>query len=410
MQNKKDFISDLENKLMETRWMYPALGLLILSMMGGIYAFSLYYSPLQQAYGLESISQLAFAFSLITISYSLFIIPAGVFYDRTGPRIPVLLGALLIFLGYLIGWFMQNIEDWNIAMILYYIGLGILPGFGIAVIDAVPRPLAAKWFPDRTGTAVGIVAFGFGIGAAVVTPVIRYFLSITDVFHTFLYMGTIYFIIIASTGLLLREPPVNYMRKDDVPEFSLSRALRDRRFHILWLSFAFSSFAGLMVIGNAVPILEEGISEQEVISAFLIITSFFNAGGRILWGTILDRTGAWRAMEMNFLITAITLFAISYGYRSPVSVILLGGLIYANYGGLLALFPSATAIFFGKKYLGRIYGAVFTSWGVAGLLGALSGGLIKDLTGSYVSSFYFAMAMSLLAALLVYLGSKYYQN
>ena len=401
------------------RWIYPLMGLIISAMLGGIYAFSLYYPPLQEAYNLNVVSPLALAFSIITISYSLFIIPAGVIYDRLGPRIPVVSGACVIFSGYILGWYMQNFEDWERAALLYYIGLGFLPGLGIALVDAVPRPLASKWFPDKTGTAVGTVAFGFGIGAAVVTPIIKYFLT-QGVFLTFLYMGSIYFVVISLLGIFLREPPSEFRKLtptnseiEKSEDYSLIQALKDKRFHILWFSFAFSSFAGLMVIGNAVPILEESISPENlklIIPTFLILTSFCNAGGRIFWGNLLDRMGPWRAMEMNFIVTVVALILLSFCYSNQYLVIPIGGVIYANYGGLLALFPSAVALFFGKKYLGRIYGAVFTSWGVAGLMGAVGGGYIRDLTGSYFQAFYVAVVFSILALFLVYRGSRIHKS
>jgi OFA family oxalate/formate antiporter-like MFS transporter len=372
-------------------------------MLGSIYAFSLYYPPLQSEFRINSIAELTLAFSLITVSYSVFIIPSGVFYDRFGPRLPVILGGFTIFLGYVTAYFMKNFSDWESARILYYIGLGIIPGLGMAIVDAVPRPLVAKWFPDKTGTAVGITAVGFGIGTAIVTPIIRYFLGIADVFQTFLYMGVIYFAVIAMVGLVLKDPKVQ--KSDEITDFSLKMALRDKKFHILWLSFAFASYAGLMFIGNAVPILREGRVE-EIIPVFLIATSFFNAGGRVFWGVALDKTSVWKAMQINFILTSLALFSLRFAYTSPYTAIVMGGVIYANYGGLLALFPSATAIFFGKRYLGRIYGAIFTSWGVAGLLGAFSGGLIKDITQSYIPSFYIAIVMSLLALFIVHFGKS----
>lgn len=401
---------------MLNRWIYPLAGLVISSMLGGIYAFSLYYHPLQEVYGLNAISPLALAFSILTVSYSIFIILAGIIYDRLGPKIPVVVGAGMIFAGYSLGWYMQNFEDWRSASLLYYLGLGLLPGLGIALIDVVPRPLAAKWFPDKTGTAVGIVAFGFGIGAAIVTPIIKYFLNY-GVFLTFLYIGLIYFTLISLLGLLLKEPPRNFhvmAEKSDLTgskleDYSLIQALKDKRFYILWFSFAFSSFAGLMVIGNAVPILGEGIPSEVlefIIPTFLILTSLCNAGGRILWGNVLDRIGPWNAMKLNFIITVLILITLSFSYSNYYLVIPLGGVIYANYGGLLALFPSAAALFFGKRYLGRIFGATFTAWGVAGLMGAMSGGYIRDLTGSYFLAFYVAALLSMLALYFVYRGSN----
>ncbi len=398
---------------MPNRWVYPLAGLVISSMLGGIYAFSLYYPPLQETYGLNAVSPLALAFSILTISYSAFLIPAGIVYDRLGPKFPVVVGATILLIGYCLGWCMQYFKDWRSASLLYYLGLGLIPGLGIALIDVVPRPLAAKWFPDKTGTAVGLVAFGFGIGAAVVTPIIRHFLSY-GVFLTFLCMGLIYFSIISLLGILLKEPPkdlsmVTSSSNSTLQGYSLTRVLKDKRFQILWLSFAFSSFAGLMIIGNAVPILNEGISREFlelVVPAFLILTSFCNAGGRVFWGFMLDRLGPWSAMKLNFLITALTLVAFSLTYSNYYFAILFGGVIYANYGGLLALFPSAAALFFGKRYLGRIFGATFTAWGIAGLMGPMSAGYVKDLTNSYFLAFYIAAAFSILALYLVYKGSQ----
>ncbi len=230
-------------------------------------------------------------------------------------------------------------------------------------------------------------------------------------------MGLIYFSIISVLGLLLKEPPrashVMAEKSDlagsKLKDYSLIEALSDKRFYILWFSFAFSSFAGLMIIGNAVPILEEGISSEVlklIVPTFLILTSLCNASGRVLWGNALDRMGPWNAMKLNFIITVLTLIALSFSYSNYCLIIPLGGVIYANYGGLLALFPSAAALFFGKKYLGRIFGATFTAWGVAGLMGAISGGYIRDLTSSYFLAFYVAALLSILALCFVHRGSK----
>ena len=43
-----------------------------------------------------------------------------------------------------------------------------------------------------------------------------------------------------------------------------------------------------------------------------------------------------------------------------------------------ALFPAITADYFGNKEVGRNYGWVFTSYGVAGIMGPLLAGVFKD--------------------------------
>ena len=381
------------------RLIYLPLGLVILTMLGGVYTFSLFYGPLQKYYAIDDVAPFTLAFSLITLTYSLFIIPSGILYDRFGPKLPLSLGTLVIFSGYLLASSMKNYE-WETARLIYYISLGMLMGLGIAMVDAVPRPLVSKWFADMPGTAIGVVAVGFGIGTAVMTPLILQFLAVTDVFTTFAMLGVIYLTVLLLCTAPMKDPPDSFRKNGS---FNLSGILYDRRFHLLWLLFFLSSFSGLMVIGNAVPIIQEGArysSELKgVAGTFLIITSFANAGGRFAWGVLLDRLGMAKAMKINFLTTSLSALLLSNLFKTKL-VFLLGSVIYANYGGVLAIFPASTSIFFGKKYAGRSYGAVFTAWGVSGLIAPFSGALLRDAVDSYLPAFYMASAISFIAFVL----------
>jgi MFS family permease len=49
-----------------------------------------------------------------------------------------------------------------------------------------------------------------------------------------------------------------------------------------------------------------------------------------------------------------------------------------NFGGNFALFPAATADFFGNTTVGRNYGYVFFGYGIAGIAGPQIAGLFKD--------------------------------
>jgi OFA family oxalate/formate antiporter-like MFS transporter len=64
------------------------------------------------------------------------------------------------------------------------------------------------------------------------------------------------------------------------------------------------------------------------------------------------------------------------------------------------LFPSATADLFGAKNLGANYGWLFTSYGIAGLVGIAAGNAAKVMTGSYVAAFSLAGALCVVSAVL----------
>ncbi|MEM3703023.1 MAG: OFA family MFS transporter [Candidatus Bathyarchaeia archaeon] len=410
------------------RWAFPIIGSIINLMLGGLYSFSLYYQALQATYDLKFITPLALAYSIAMLFDVLAVFVGGIIYDKKGPKLNVFLGATLMFFGYVIGWCLRTIPNWDTARWLYYIGLGVMQGLGTGLTYAATTPTVVKWFPDRPGLASGVVIFGFGIGATILTPLIQYFLNTVGIFQTFLHIGLIYFLVLVCMGIFIKNPPADYRlytanleqratvqpHQPSLVELTLKEAIKTRGFYILWLAHAFSSFTGLMVIGNIAPIISESgtISRfnaaqvSTIVPLFMTITSIFNACGRPFWGQVSDRIGPWRTMQLNFLITAALLTTLSFAYINMWGSLMVIVWIYFCYGGQLALFSPATALYFRRKHFGRIYGLVCTAWGVAGLTGGTIGALIRDLTGSYFYSFYLAAALSLIATAIANIGAR----
>ena len=61
------------------------------------------------------------------------------------------------------------------------------------------------------------------------------------------------------------------------------------------------------------------------------------------------------------------------------------------------MFASATADLYGTRNLGMNYGALFTAWGAAGILGPIIAGRVFDATKSYQYAFYAASGLALVA-------------
>jgi OFA family oxalate/formate antiporter-like MFS transporter len=85
-------------------------------------------------------------------------------------------------------------------------------------------------------------------------------------------------------------------------------------------------------------------------------------------------------------LQAITMFSLG-AMKSELTLVIAASMVGFNYGGAFALFPSATADFFGARNLGANYGWVFTSYGIAGVVGIAAGNAAKVMTGSYVAAF-----------------------
>jgi len=69
-----------------------------------------------------------------------------------------------------------------------------------------------------------------------------------------------------------------------------------------------------------------------------------------------------------------------------------------NFGGNFALFPLLTLENFGAKNLGANYGAVFTAYGVGGILGPVMAGGVWDAMNTFSTAFIIAAVACLLAA------------
>jgi OFA family oxalate/formate antiporter-like MFS transporter len=148
---------------------------------------------------------------------------------------------------------------------------------------------------------------------------------------------------------------------------------------MLWLMFTLSAGAGLTIIGflknlaaacfeNAHQFTKEsaGLEGAIVVSVFAI----FNGVGRIFAGWLSDRIGRTRAMFLFFGLQAVLVSTlISTTTASPLVVYVVMALVGMCFGSNFALFPSATADFFGTKNVGVNYGMMFTAYGVGGLLG-----------------------------------------
>ena len=304
-------------------------------------------------------------------------------------------------------------------LLLLWGTIGFMAGAGIGFAYVCPIAALMKWFPDNKGLVSGIAVAGFGLGAYLFSQkwgALGY-IGKQGIFPFFIMHGVICIVGVTTGALLLSNPPsaapaaVNNTVKTDS---TWQETLKEPAFYLLWLMFFSGAMAGLMVIGiikvfageqlvSAAMDAGNTLSASEISalilkgSAAVGLLAIFNAIGRIVWGFISDRIGRTATFVAMFLLQAGIMFFLA-GMKTEATLSFGAALVGFNFGGNFALFPSATADFFGAKNLGANYGWVFTAYGIAGVVGIAAGNFAKILTGSYAAAFTLAAALCLLSA------------
>jgi OFA family oxalate/formate antiporter-like MFS transporter len=293
--------------------------------------------------------------------------------------------------------------------------VGFLAGAGIGFAYVCPIAALIKWFPARKGLVSGIAVAGFGFGAYIFShPQLPFsaenYLRSHGVISLFTMHGLVSLVAVTLGAMLLKNPPET---KQAHFESTWQDTLRRPAFYVLWLMFFSGAMAGLMVIGilkgfagdqlvnaaggtaalgdaRARELFDRGVSAVGWLAVF-------NALGRIVWGTVSDRVGRTTAFVAMFLIQAAMMFVLG-GLDTELSIAVGASIVGFNFGGNFALFPSATADLFGAKNLGANYGWVFTSYGIAGVVGIMVGNAAKTATGSYAAAFSLAGILCVISA------------
>jgi MFS transporter, OFA family, oxalate/formate antiporter len=413
------------------RWFVVVGAVMIQLALGAIYAWSVFTALLTDPQGpyAFSASQTAWIFSAGLATFAIVMVLAGRWQAKVGPMRVALLGGLVLGVGYaLAGLFGDNF--W-----MQFIFIGLVGGAGIGLAYVVPIAVGIKWFPDKKGVITGLAVAGFGFGATIwVKLADTWFgglLNTTSLFglpgvqSVFFIYGLIFAALVVLGSLVMVNPPPNYRPAGWTPpatsaaqpsgavDVEPQAMLRTRQFYLLWTLFIFSALSGLMVIYCIRLFGIDALAYHGVADAALVTGTamawyaIFNGVGRIAWGTVSDRIGRRQSIVLMMTLQGVVMLTLYHGFiflGSAAGFIIAASFIGFNFGGNFALFPAATADFFGNKNVGRNYGYVFTAYGIAGIAGPQLAGWFKDAAAG-ASGPIFWMAPFIIAGGLCLLGA-----
>jgi len=382
--------------------------------LGVLYIWSIMGKALTGEYGWSS-TEASLPYTVCTVCFALVMVFAGRLQDTRGPRLISTFGGILLGGGLIL----SSLARDPFIMLLTF---GLLGGAGIGFCYASTTPPAVKWFPiQKKGLISGIVVSGVGFAAVYISPLTNGLLVSNGISKTFLYLGIGAIILLIAFSQFLVDPPAGYIPKTSAPagsqqaskpenrkEYGWKEMLKTFNFYKLWIMYAFTASAGLMIIGHIASIAKAQ-AQWENGYLLVVILAIFNTLGRIAGGFVSDKLGHLNTMRVIFLLQAVNmaLFSQYTSYGTLALGVSVAGLCY---GALFSVFPVATAESYGIKNLGVNYGLVFTAWGFGGVIGPMLAARILDSTGSYNASYIVSTVLLLIAGALTFLSGSSKKN
>ncbi|MDP8923685.1 MAG: MFS transporter [Chloroflexota bacterium] len=318
------------------------------------------------------------------------------------------------------------------AEVVFVVAYALARAIDMGVLNLAVTTAVSNWFVRRRGRALGIAMTGNAIGVMLLVPVCQWLIDGPGWRVAWLVVGGGSGLILAvAAGLLLRRRPEDLgLRTDGEPvtapkvahpavpvapaasagvgepppaatsdveptrvvvpptavapelNWTAHHAARSPAFWLLVLASSGSQLAVSGVTTSQVSILvENGLSTAAAAGA-VSAYGFSWTIGALLWGVIIERLAAQRALALASLVVAGCVAAVLF-VRDPLAAMAYA-LVYgfAN-GGKEALDAVIWADYFGRRSVGAIRGLSRPVVVGSGALGAYAGGLGYDLTGGY---------------------------
>jgi MFS family permease len=368
----------------------------------------IFFTPLIKQFGWtrEQVSLMATAFLFAMGIVNPLV---GWLLDRIPARIPMSIGAIAAGAAFLAASRIHSLE----ALVVCYAIIGL----GVGASTVTPGLIvAANWFSDRRGLAIGITIAGAGLGGCVLPPLVSHLIATSGWRATLVCIGVPMFVLaLPLIVLIIRTRPEGAEGEEQAGALSgleLGPALRSLPF---WLLVAMQlgfvvAFAG--VYFHMVPFLiGAGYSAQT--AAFIFgAQAAVSLPGYLVLGTMADRFGAKPVLAASLLIQAasmLLLLTIAW-HHFTVGLTVIFVITYGlTVGSGTALGAVLLAEALGLRSYGTLSGIIGLIATVGSAAGPVVAGRIYDTTASYSAAFELCAALMLAAAVfasLVYPAEK----
>jgi MFS family permease len=366
--------------------------------MGALFSLGVFLKPIEESmrWSRTGISTIALLNWIFMGAGSLL---WGTLSDRYGTRLVALIGGGLLGLGLLLS--SQAAALWQLNLTF-----GVMVGLAVGAFYAPLTATATRWFTANRGLAVALVSAGIGVGVLVISPLVRWIISLSDWRTAMIVLGDLAWLVIIPLALLVREPSVAFSETarcgspvDTRRDFSPAEVARSPQFWAIALThFGCCAAHSGPIFHMVTHAIDQGVAGMTA-ATVLSVSGLASVGGRIATGLLADRFGSKRTLIAGLGLQAVMVFLYLFA-RDAGTFYGLALLFGITYGGVMPLFALLTREYFGEKVMGMAYGGVFLVSTLGMGLGSFAGGWLYDNLGSYAWMFITSAILGALAGLL----------
>lgn len=336
------FIMDL-NAIKRKRYVYLFASALSFLVLGLVYAWSLFATPLAEIYGWE-MSAVKMTFTFCMISFCVGGLIGVKVLKGLGLRGAILLAACLLVCGFAGTALLASKGIWAL-----YICYGVLIGCGTGLGYNVTIASITPWFPDKSGFASGVMFAGFGLGSLTLGTLTRNIIAAAGITAAFAVVAATAGIVMVLLSLLLRRAPENIgelmgvsaKKTKTAPDAEADqRAIfKDPAFYIYYLWAIIILGAGLTMIGTSMQgALELGVNEA--FAATLVgIIPIVNGFSGFSMGVVYDKMGLRWCMILVAAIAFVSLGMLAISFQLGAGALYVAGclVLVIAYGSVAPL-------------------------------------------------------------------------
>jgi OFA family oxalate/formate antiporter-like MFS transporter len=394
-----------------TRWSRLVASTIAMIMIANLqYAWTFFVKPIMGATGWK-LSEVQLGFTLF-IAFETWMMPfSGWLMDKFGPRLFMSISAILCGVGWAGLGYAKTLPE------LY--ALYSMAGFGAAMVYCGSTTVGLKWFPDKLGFASGIIAAGFGAGAALfiifMTYIIHFDIRVENYRTAFLYTGIGQAIVIFCAAQILinpkpedpeiagKKPQSRFKLRSHAEQFTSWEMLQTPQFYALYAIMLMMGVGGLMATAQVSAVAGTLGIAKAVLASAVIINLLANGGGRIFWGWVSDQIGRERTMIVAFSIQALALLSVlRFGRNSPTGFITCLAIVFFTWGEIYSIFPAVSADFFGGRNASSNYSLLYSSKGMSAILAGWLAARMFEKSGTWTVVFYGSATLAFLAAIMAF--------